>query len=67
MEEDNRAVKSLLVGFDRIPGKDIATLIVGVKKENEPVEIINAFENEEAIELYEKLITRRNYEETVTE
>lgn len=34
-------------------------LIVGRKKPNEVVEIINAFQGEEAIELYKKLVEKR--------
>lgn len=37
--------------------KDSKVLIVGQKKPNERVEIINAFEGKEAEELYKKLTT----------
>lgn len=37
--------------------KDSKVLIVGQKKPNEIVEIINAFEGEEAEELYKRLTT----------
>lgn len=48
---------SLIVGFDSSAGKDGTVLIVGRKKPREAVDIINAFEGEEALELYKKLVT----------
>ena len=51
---------SILIGFDRKSDSvDQAVLIVGKKRPNQSVEIVNAFEGIEAIELYEKLITRK--------
>ena len=46
---------SLLVGFDISSGKDNAVLIVGKKNPNQSVDIINAFQGEEAKDLYKKL------------
>lgn len=51
--------ETLLVGFDYTNGKDHTVLIVGKKRPNESVEIINAFQGEEAEELYKRL-TERN-------
>lgn len=48
---------SLIVGFDSSAGKDGTVLIVGRKKPREAVDVINAFNGEEALELYEKLVT----------
>ncbi len=48
---------SLIVGFDSSAGKNGTVLIVGRKKPREAVDIINAFEGEEALELYKKLVT----------
>lgn len=48
---------SLIVGFDSSAGKGGTVLVVGRKKPREAVDIINAFEGEEALELYKKLIT----------
>lgn len=48
---------SLIIGYDFTNGKDSAVLIVGRKKPTEQVEIINAFQDAEAIEMYHKLIT----------
>lgn len=51
---------SILIGFDRKSDSiDQAVLIVGKKRPNQSVEIVNAFEGVEAIKLYEKLITRK--------
>ena len=48
---------SLIIGFNSSAGKDGTVLIVGRKKPREAVDIINAFEGEEALELYKKLTT----------
>lgn len=48
---------SLIVGFDSSAGKNGTVLVVGRKKPREAVDIINAFEGEEALELYKKLVT----------
>ena len=51
---------SILIGFDRKGDSvDQAVLIVGKKRPNQSVEIVNAFEGIEAIKLYEKLITKK--------
>lgn len=46
---------SLLVGFD-FSNNDKAIVVVGKKRKNQSVEIINAFEGEEAIDIYKKLV-----------
>ena len=51
-----RTTDSLIIGFDFDSEKDNAVLIVGQKSKNNQVEIINAFQGEEAKELYKKLI-----------
>ena len=48
---------TLLVGFDFTNGKDKTVLIVGRKRPNHSVDIINAFEGQEALDLYKKLVT----------
>lgn len=50
---------TVLVSYDYNAGKDNAVLIVGRKRPNQSVEIINAFQGEEAKELYKKLITKK--------
>lgn len=34
-------------------------LVIGRKRPNESIDIINAFKGEEAVELYERLITKK--------
>lgn len=48
---------TILVGYDNAHGDDMAVLIIGRKRPNDSVEIINAFQGEEANALYKKLIT----------
>lgn len=50
---------SLIVGFDFTNGIDEGILIVGHKDPRKDVEIINAFQGEEAYDLYLKLITKK--------
>lgn len=50
--------ESLLIGFDSTNGEDNTVLIVSRKRPNESVEIINAFQGEEAEELYKKLVEK---------
>lgn len=49
----------LLVSWDFSHGKDKVILLVGEKNKGESVDIINAFQGNDAIELYEKLITKK--------
>lgn len=46
---------SLLVGYS-FGGGDYPVLIVGKKNKGQSAEVINAFEGDEAIELYKKLV-----------
>ena len=48
----------ILVSFDSSGGKDKEILIVGRKTSGEVGNIVNAFQGEEAVELYKKLITK---------
>lgn len=50
--------ESLLVGVDFTKGEDIGVLIVG-RQEDGVVNVINAFQGQEAADLYRKLITVR--------
>lgn len=50
---------TILVGFDFTHGEDQKILIVG-HKEGKYLKIINAFEGDEAYELYKKLVTPKN-------
>ncbi len=46
---------SVIVSWDFSNGRDIGVLLVG-KQVNGKVEIVNAFQGKEAVEIYEKLI-----------
>lgn len=48
--------ESLLIGVDFTNDEDTGILIVGRKKPDHSVDIINAFQGKEAEELYKKLI-----------
>ena len=50
---------SVIVAFDYKADKDHAILLVGQKNPKIDISIINAFEGEEAKELWEKLTTKK--------
>lgn len=50
-------VDSLIIGIDTSNGKDNTVLIVGRKKPAQEMEIVNAFQGEEALKLYSRLST----------
>jgi hypothetical protein len=52
----------ILVSIDFTHGKETGVLIVGRKRLGESVDIINAFQGEEAWELYKKLVTKKEKE-----
>jgi hypothetical protein len=56
---ENSVADTLLIGVDFSNGKDVGVLIVGRKKPNETVDIINYFQGDEALELYQRLITKK--------
>ena len=49
----------ILVSYDFTHGKDQSVLIVGRKTPGQAVDIINAFQGEEAEELYKRLTTKK--------
>lgn len=49
---------TLLISIDGSHGKDTTVLLVGRKKPNQSVEIVNAFQGPEAIDIYNKLLQR---------
>ncbi len=53
--------ESLLVGVDFTNGEDVGVLLVG-RQENGVVKIINAFQGQEAIDIYKKLINVKKKE-----
>lgn len=54
-----KKTESFLVGVDFTDNHDISVLVVGKKRPNESMEVINAFQGKEAEELYKRLITVR--------
>ena len=48
---------TILVSVDFTNGKDSSVMIVGRKRPNQTVEIINALQGKEAEDLYSKLVT----------
>ena len=48
---------AFIVSWDFTNGKDKSILLVGKKRLGHAVEIVNAFQGEEAEEIYEKLAT----------
>ena len=55
-------VDTILVSVDFANNGDTGVLIVGRKRMNQSVEIINAFQGEEAKELYKTLTTKKDGE-----
>ena len=47
---------SVIVSWDFSKGEDIGVLLVGKKKPGKDVEIINAFQGQEAVDIYNKLM-----------
>ena len=58
VSKPTRTTVSLLIGYN-FSEEDKGVLIVGRKAKGESVEVVNAFEGEEAWELYKKLITKK--------
>ena len=54
----NKTEDTLLVGIS-FSKDDTGVLIVGRKCPNQSIDIINAFQGEEALELYKKLTTKK--------
>lgn len=48
---------TLLISIDLSASENNAVLIVGRKRPNQSVKIVNAFDGEEAVTLYKKLTT----------
>lgn len=51
--------ESIIVSFAENENRYNSVLVVGKKKEKKPIEIINAFSGDEAIELWNKLTTKK--------
>ena len=54
-----RTTSSIIVSYDASENEDETILLVGKKNPNETIKIINAFQGEEAKDLWKKL-TERN-------
>ena len=39
--------------------KDTGVLVVGRQRKNQSIDIVNAFQGDEALELYKKLVTKK--------
>lgn len=50
---------TILVSISKEKETDDPVLIVGRKNMNNPVEIVNAFQGDEAMELYNRLVTKK--------
>ena len=57
-----RLSDTVLVSFNRESPTSDSILIVGRKRKNQSVEIINAFQGDEAVELYNRLTTVKKSE-----
>lgn len=55
-------VDTILVSVDFSNKNDTGVMVVGRKRMNQSVEIINAFQGEEAKELYKRLTTKKDGE-----
>lgn len=58
-ENKMKISESIIIGVDISENGDTPVLLVGRKQSEKATEIINAFQGEEAIELYMKLITKK--------
>lgn len=61
LKKESRLSDTLLVGIDFSNSEDKGVLIVGRRNfKTGQTDIVNAFQGEEAMELYKKLITKDN-------
>lgn len=51
--------ESAIISIDYTHGKDNTVLIVGKKRPNQTIDVVNAFQGEEAIELWNKLTVKK--------
>jgi len=58
-----RVNECLLVSVDFTKGEDIGVLIVGRQEKEGKVNIVNAFQGQEAVDIYKKLITVKKIRE----
>lgn len=61
--ENRNVVDAIIVSYDN-SSNDIPILIVGRKRFNQSMDIINAFQGDEAVELYTRLTTIKNKDDS---
>lgn len=59
MTLENHTTTSLIIGYDIGHNSDNKVLVIGKRGPSGSVEIVNAFQGDEAEELYNKLITKK--------
>lgn len=59
MTFENHTTTSLIIGYDISHTSDNKVLVIGKRGPSGSVEIVNAFQGDEAEELYNKLITKK--------
>ena len=59
MTLENHTTTSLIIGYDISHTSDNKVLVIGKRGPSGSVEIVNAFQGDEAEELYNKLITKK--------
>ena len=59
MTLENHTTTSLIIGYDISHTSDNKVLAIGKRGPSGSVEIVNAFQGDEAEELYNKLITKQ--------
>ena len=59
MTLENHTTTSLIIGYDISHTSDNKVLVIGKRGPSGSVEILNAFQGDEAEELYNKLITKK--------
>ena len=64
MSETIRTADSCIVAIDFANGKDNTVLIVGKKKPNMDIDIVNAIQGEDAIRLWNELITQKKRDDS---
>lgn len=61
--KNRNIVDAIIVSYDN-SSNDIPILIVGRKRFNQSMDIINAFQGDEAVELYARLTTIKNKDDS---
>ena len=59
MTLENHTTTSFIIGYDISHTSDNKVLVIGKRGPSGSVEIVNAFQGDEAEELYNKLITKK--------